>query len=125
MIEFGEGDVSMSTGKRADVRYPDELIFAQGPRGAIGREDRELIGASTNDIKPACRLVFHKIESLDVLLERLTFLRGEMASGLGADEAYLGPWNWLRRALSVKNFQRLSKQVGDGVIRVRRESSGK
>ena len=85
MIELGDGDVSIATGKKADSLYPDELIFSQGPRGAIGREDKDRIGVSMDDLKPPCRLVFHKIESLDVLLERLTFLRGEMAKGIAAE----------------------------------------
>lgn len=78
MIETGFGDVSFATGKTPDKDYSDELLFSQGPVGEIGREDTYMVGKSSVEAGTACRVVFHKRASLDVLLERLNYLRSQM-----------------------------------------------
>ncbi len=78
MIEMGQGDVGMGLGKRAGHPYSDELVIYQNGKGEIGRPDTKSVGKSTDEINPDVRFVFHRIESLDVLIERLQALRAEM-----------------------------------------------
>ena len=81
ILRFGEGDIAICTARAADSPYANEIAFAENhePR-PIGSANPEHIGRSTADLACPVRLVFDRVESVDVLIGQLQALRAGMCS---------------------------------------------
>jgi hypothetical protein len=78
ILHFGEGDISISNGRNAEKDFEDELCFTAQPAHRIGEENTEIVGKNTKEVGTAVRMVFEKLESLDVLIEQAMILREKM-----------------------------------------------
>ena len=76
-VHLGIGDVSIETGSsRSELM--DELFFIQSPnQGEIGAYNNDAIGKPTC---PPVRIVFDKIESVDVVIDALKKIRKALKS---------------------------------------------
>ncbi len=76
-VHFGYGDISVASGSSRNKEYADELIF----RHVL--EPHEVGEYETEDnfdpmpVFPPVRFVFDRVESIDVVIERLQNLRTE------------------------------------------------
>lgn len=73
MLEMGFGDIMVATGARDGIE--DEIVFIPGDSGEIGRTNPEAVGKSSDDLGAVCRIVFHKRESIDVVIGKLEELK--------------------------------------------------
>ena len=74
MLEMGFGDIGVCVGKTGESE--DEIVFIPGEEGEINRTDPTLIGKNSEELGAVCRIVFHKRESIDVVIGKLLELRG-------------------------------------------------
>lgn len=80
VLHFGYGDITVANGRNAEKDYEDEICFVRQEPHAIGEENAALIGKATDAIDCTVRLIFDKIESLDVVIEELQRLREKMTA---------------------------------------------
>lgn len=84
IIHLGEGDVLISTGRQADREFENEVIFSQDDKPhPIGAYTEKHAGEPSSVLNSPVRLQFLKVESVDVVLERLHRVRSQMVQALG------------------------------------------
>jgi hypothetical protein len=76
-VHFGYGDIAITSGVSRNKDYADELIFqhAQEPHEVGEYQDEKNFDPAP--VFPPVRFVFDKVESIDVVIERLQTLRAE------------------------------------------------
>jgi hypothetical protein len=83
VLHFGHGDIAVCNGRNVEKAHEDEICFVRQEAHSIGESaDAELAGQSTDKIDCPVRLVFDKLESLDVVVDELLKLRAKMAKAL-------------------------------------------
>ncbi len=79
VLHFGHGDIAVATGRNVEKDFEDELCFVRGQEAhPIGEETPDLIGKQTDSVDCPVRFIFDKIESVEVVIEKLLDLRWKM-----------------------------------------------
>jgi hypothetical protein len=80
ILEFGEGDIVVALAYQQD-QTENEVAFVQSYPGKIGESDRISLGTYTGEVDTRVRMIFHRVDSLDVLIRKLTELKEIMIGG--------------------------------------------
>lgn len=70
ILEFGDGDIFVGGGYLVERKTPS-VSFMQNEKGEMGREWPEAIGKIDTDLNVKVRMIFNKIESIDIVIEQL------------------------------------------------------
>lgn len=86
LLEFGLGDICMMCIEANDTDGGPlgGLIFKATEPHPIGHDDASVLGKTTDDIQPEVIMTFSKVESIDVLIERLQMARSQFVERLAA-----------------------------------------
>lgn len=87
IIQLGDGDVRLSTGRQPENSFDNEVCFIRDEPRPIGEPSKKYADgtALTADVDCPVRLQFSKVESIDVLIERLQKVRGQMTNALAPE----------------------------------------
>ena len=81
IIQLGDGDVLISTARQPENTFDNEVCFVRDEAHPIGEYSDKYAGGKTTtaDIDCPVRIQFSRVESIDVLIERLGKVREQMA----------------------------------------------
>jgi len=84
LLEFGNGDIITSCiqSTTANAVPYGGLCFTNSAPHIIGTEHEDHNGKTTDDIQPQAIITFTKLESFDVVIERLQLARTQFAERL-------------------------------------------
>jgi hypothetical protein len=82
ILQFGDGDIFIAASQPEGMRPSDivAISFIPGDPRPIGSPAPEMIGKRDTDLHCHTRLIFHKPESIDVLIETLLKIKDAMLS---------------------------------------------
>lgn len=83
-VIFGTGDILVSNGYDGENSKVKVLVFGQDVPKPVSEYNKtvEVIGGSTDGVKDPVILYFDKVESVDVVLDRLLSVRADLLNEL-------------------------------------------
>lgn len=84
LIIFGTGDIGVHTAQIALNKPENEVFFHQQEPRTIGLEHDDDNGKTTDQFPRPIRLIFSRVDSLDVVVAKLLRVRDSMIEGDGS-----------------------------------------
>jgi hypothetical protein len=87
IVQLGDGDVMVSTGRQPENSFDNEVCFIRDEPRPIGESSKKYADGKTTtaDIDCPVRIQFSRVESIDVLIEKLQGVREQMHEALSSD----------------------------------------